>query len=149
MKFCKRFELIHAIKFIDVILSRSFSNSPMWFPHGLLFCLIWFFTSQSIIFQLCQDGSSWVRPVLYLAHGHKTVTPLNTLLIKYLSPQHAKGYLGGGEGGFNIRSWQNLYRIFYCCSRASHSYCMLKEGDGSCLRTEARRLSKVLDRYRK
>ena len=27
-------------------------------------CLIWFFISQSTIFQLCQDGSSWVGPVL-------------------------------------------------------------------------------------
>ena len=27
-------------------------------------CLIWFFTSQSTIFQLCRDGSSWVEPVL-------------------------------------------------------------------------------------
>ena len=26
-------------------------------------CLIWFFTSQSTIFQLCPDGSSWVEPV--------------------------------------------------------------------------------------
>ena len=28
-----------------------------------LFCLIWFFTSQSTIFQVCQDGSSWAEPV--------------------------------------------------------------------------------------
>ena len=27
-------------------------------------CLIWFFTSQSTIFQLCLGGSSWVEPVL-------------------------------------------------------------------------------------
>ena len=27
-------------------------------------CLIPFFTSQSTIFQLCRDGSSWVEPVL-------------------------------------------------------------------------------------
>ena len=27
-------------------------------------CLIWFFTSQSTIFQLCRDSSSWVEPVL-------------------------------------------------------------------------------------
>ena len=26
--------------------------------------LIWFFTSQSTIFQLCRDGSSWLEPVL-------------------------------------------------------------------------------------
>ena len=30
----------------------------------LLFCLIWFFTSLSRIFQICRDGSSWVEPVL-------------------------------------------------------------------------------------
>ena len=27
-------------------------------------CLVWFFASQSTIFQLCGDGSSWVEPVL-------------------------------------------------------------------------------------
>ena len=25
-------------------------------------CLTWFFMSKSTIFQLCQDGSSWVEP---------------------------------------------------------------------------------------
>ena len=30
----------------------------------VFFCLIWFFTSQSTIFQLCCDGSSWADPVL-------------------------------------------------------------------------------------
>ena len=28
------------------------------------FSLIWFVTSQSIIFQLCRNGSSWVEPIL-------------------------------------------------------------------------------------
>ena len=28
------------------------------------FCLFWFFTSQSTIFQLCRDRSSWIEPVL-------------------------------------------------------------------------------------
>ena len=42
-------------------------------------CLIWFFTSQSTIFHLRQDGSSWVEPVLSLrlmclAQGHNAVT---------------------------------------------------------------------------
>ena len=27
-------------------------------------CMIWLFTSQSIILQLYRDGSSWVEPVL-------------------------------------------------------------------------------------
>ena len=27
-------------------------------------CLIWFFTSQPTIFQLCWDRSSWAEPVL-------------------------------------------------------------------------------------
>ena len=36
------------------------------------FCLIWFFASQSTIFQLCWDRSSWVEPVLSLAQGHKS-----------------------------------------------------------------------------
>ena len=44
-------------------------------------CLIWFFTSQSTIFQLHRDWSSWVEPVLSqdymcLAQGHNTVTPV-------------------------------------------------------------------------
>ena len=30
----------------------------------LFVCLIWFFPSQSTIFQLCRDKSSWVEPVL-------------------------------------------------------------------------------------
>ena len=30
----------------------------------LFVCLIWCFTSQSTIFQLCQGGSSWVEPIL-------------------------------------------------------------------------------------
>ena len=29
-------------------------------PWDALFLFIWFFTSQSTIFQLCRDGSSWV-----------------------------------------------------------------------------------------
>ena len=39
-------------------------------------------TFQSTIFQLCQDGSSWVQPVhtkqglMCLAQGHNSVTPL-------------------------------------------------------------------------
>ena len=33
------------------------------FDRVCLFCLIWFFMSLSTIFQLCQDGSSWVEPV--------------------------------------------------------------------------------------
>ena len=33
-------------------------------PLKPCFCLIWFFTSQSTIFQLCWEGSSWVEPVL-------------------------------------------------------------------------------------
>ena len=40
--------------------------------------MIWFFTSQWILFQICQEGSSWVEPILSkdlcLAQGHSTVT---------------------------------------------------------------------------
>ena len=39
---------------------QSVQGSLLWF----LFCLILFLTSQSTIFQLCRDGSSWVEPVL-------------------------------------------------------------------------------------
>ena len=35
----------------------------MYIEHDFA-CLIWFFTSQSTIFQLCQDRSSWVEPEL-------------------------------------------------------------------------------------
>ena len=38
------------------------------------FCLISLFTSQSKIFQLCQDESSWVEIVICLAQGHNAVT---------------------------------------------------------------------------
>ena len=48
-----------------------------------LFCLLWFFTSQSTILQLwCRNGSSWVKPVLSkdwiicIAQGHTTVAPV-------------------------------------------------------------------------
>ena len=35
------------------------------FPACKVFvCLIWFFMSQSTIFQLCEDGPSWLEPVL-------------------------------------------------------------------------------------
>ena len=56
---------------------RSFPRYPFRVKrkHILLFDLI---TSQSTIFQLCQDGSSWVEPVLSknkcLVQGHNTVT---------------------------------------------------------------------------
>ena len=44
-----------------------------------LLCLILFLKSQSTIFQLCRDGSSWVEPVLSydycFTQGHNTVTP--------------------------------------------------------------------------
>ena len=33
-----------------------------WYLFVCLF--VWYFTSQSTMFQLCQDGSSWVEPVL-------------------------------------------------------------------------------------
>ena len=33
-------------------------------PAGFLLCLILIFTSQSTLFQSCQDGSSWVEPIL-------------------------------------------------------------------------------------
>ena len=40
---------------------------------------IWFFTSQSTIFQLCWDRSSWIEPVLskykYVLLKDTTVTP--------------------------------------------------------------------------
>ena len=39
---------------------QTVQGSLLWF----LFCLILFLTSQSTIFQLCRDGSSWVEPVL-------------------------------------------------------------------------------------
>ena len=32
--------------------------------HRSLHCLILFFTSQSTMFLLCRDGSSWVEPAL-------------------------------------------------------------------------------------
>ena len=38
------------------------SPQPSLFTYT--FILIWFFTSQSTVFQLCRDGSSWVEPVL-------------------------------------------------------------------------------------
>ena len=39
---------------------QTVQGSLLWF----LICLILFLTSQSTIFQLCRDGSSWVEQVL-------------------------------------------------------------------------------------
>ena len=39
-------------------------NMHAQLPSGAFVHVIWFFTSQSTIFQLCRDGSSWVEPVL-------------------------------------------------------------------------------------
>ena len=46
----------------------------------IFFCLISLFTSQSTIFRLCQDGSSWVEPVLSKDKCVllNTVTPVRT-----------------------------------------------------------------------
>ena len=58
-------------KFDLIMLPRKhLTNAPIrlcWFTSwSVFFCFffIWFFTSQSTIFQLCWDGSSWVEPVL-------------------------------------------------------------------------------------
>ena len=65
-------------KFTDA-WCRPITRVHLWAHHArvifCLFCLIQFFTSQSTIFQLCWDGSSWVEPVLSkdkscLAQGH-------------------------------------------------------------------------------
>ena len=45
---------------INMVQEKYFANS-FKFDFGWL---IWLFTSQSTIFQLCRDGSSWVEPVL-------------------------------------------------------------------------------------
>ena len=37
----------------------------IYFPYLLWeFCFVWFFTSQSTIFQSCRNGSSWFEPIL-------------------------------------------------------------------------------------
>ena len=47
------------------VFSTTFLNELLGLFFVCLFvCLIWLFTSQSTILQLCRDGSSWVEPVL-------------------------------------------------------------------------------------
>ena len=46
-----------------------------------VFCLIWFFTSQSTIFQLCRGGSSWVESVFFLFVWFDSLRPINNLLV--------------------------------------------------------------------
>ena len=44
----------------------------------LFACEIWYFTSQSTIYQLCRDGSSWTstkQGFMCFAQGHHAVTP--------------------------------------------------------------------------
>ena len=52
--------IYHDIYFINY-QCEYYVRNHFWF---IGVCLIWFFTSQSAIFQLCQDGSSWAEPVL-------------------------------------------------------------------------------------
>ena len=47
----------------QVFVATSRERVNLW-TKKLFVYLIWFFTSQSTIFQLCQDESSWVEPVL-------------------------------------------------------------------------------------
>ena len=49
----------------------------------LFVCLIWFLTSQSIRFQLCRDGSSWVEPV---------VSKYQCVLVKHITQWRRWGY---------------------------------------------------------
>ena len=55
---------------------------PVFLGYTFLFvCLIWFFTSKPTTFQLSQDGSSWVEPVLskdkwVLLKDHNAVRPV-------------------------------------------------------------------------
>ena len=71
-----------------------------------LFCLFWFFTSQSTIFQSCQDGFSWTstkQRIKHLAQGHNAVplvrleptTPLSRAKHSATEPLHSSidGYV--------------------------------------------------------
>ena len=53
------FKYQHTIIYFKV-MNMKFLNEQV----RPLFCFFWFFTYQSTIFQSCQDGSSWVEPVL-------------------------------------------------------------------------------------
>ena len=57
----------HDVIFNDISIKNQALTSVSYCYDGmkwLIVCLIRSFTSQSTIFQLCWDGSSWVEPVL-------------------------------------------------------------------------------------
>ena len=64
--YCKnRIKFPACKKFVGFSIHLNTIKIYKFFNYGILFfCWIWFFMSQSIIFQLCWDGSSWVEPVL-------------------------------------------------------------------------------------
>ena len=45
----------------EFLIKHSYLEAFIWCQFV---CLIWFFTSQSVIFQLHRDESSWVEPFL-------------------------------------------------------------------------------------
>ena len=47
------------------------TTEPLATSSSKSYC-VWLFTSQSTIFQLCRDGSSWVEPVLSKDHPSRT-----------------------------------------------------------------------------
>ena len=47
-----------------LVLSKYSGLSNSKPDNESMLCLIWFFMSQSTLFQLCRDRSSWVEPVL-------------------------------------------------------------------------------------
>ena len=60
----------------NISLLSSFCNNVNLFATTMMIMLYRLFMSQSTLFQLCQDGSSWVGPVLSLAQGHNAVMPV-------------------------------------------------------------------------
>ena len=60
----------------NISLLSSFCNNVNLFATTMMIMLYRLFMSQSTLFQLCQDGSSCVGPVLSLAQGHNAVMPV-------------------------------------------------------------------------
>ena len=81
----------------------------------IYFCLLWFFTSQSIIFQSCQDGSSWVEPVLKcLDQGNNIVT---LLAVRFWLATHWSLL----QGSTNLATALCIFQIF---SERSEGVCL-------------------------
>ena len=91
-----------------LFLSGSFTQVCRLKIGERYFYFVRLFTSQSTIFQLCRDGSTWVEPVLskdkcVFAHEHNTVTPMR---LQPAAPPSRVKY------SINVLPWRKISTLF-------------------------------------